>query len=179
MYAQGYWKMDVISELATVTFPLMDRDLLVQVPHIFLALSSNILKFMSKLLVEFLDVKNQIPNIFAEFRTGIPPTNSSFSERALGYSRWDLAVLTFSPDHFAKVRKVSNRQSREARLLMKQVRSSANCEILTSVWWMRSPLMSLLFRIKMANISTTKLNRNGDAGQPCLMPLHGLKNLEV
>lgn len=64
----------------------MDRDLLVQILQMCLALSRRGLKLVSKLLAKFGTVKKEIPRILAASFTGIPSTDSWFSVKPNGLS---------------------------------------------------------------------------------------------
>lgn len=61
----------------------------------------------------------------------------------------------------------------------KQVVSSANCEILHSVWPIWAPFWFSLFLTIIANSSTASTNSSGDTQQPCLTPFLGQKYFEV
>lgn len=133
MFAQGYWKREVINEFRTVTFPFKERDLFVQFPHTCLALFIIGLKFALKLFASSREEKNQTPRIFAESLMGIFCMSFSPLLSPFGYRICDLDVFILRPDQLANLSRSRRRCGRESWSPRKQVRSSANCEIFISV----------------------------------------------
>lgn len=85
---------------------------------------------------------------------------------------FDLVGLTDKPEREAKE---SSKENRLGRVILGFVRvrriSPANSDILWGVPAISTPVMSRWDRIASANGSMAKINRSGESGQPCRVPL--------
>ena len=85
-----------------------------------------------------------------------------------------LSLSIQSPEHTENFSNNNSEFFREE--IPARVASSASWHILNSSLFIIMPLMSLLFLMLIAKISTTRINRRTERRQPCLIPLSRVKN---
>ena len=92
------------------------------------------------------------------------------------YIASDLSLFTHNPEHFANISIISRARDRECRSLRNKVVSSTYWLIFYDTPPIVIPSILGFFLIACARVSTTKMKSRAESGQPCLIPLVGLKN---